>query len=149
MCSMSNNINTLAKLPEDGDAKKAQIITLGLGRENAGLYANLYHRDSKSGKLRFAGSRVIGEDGSAKLKFAYPPEYTIMIDDHSHGITAEPTATGVRLAWEPAENAESYTVYVRKNGKLKKLTTTSKTSVNITGLKNGTTYEFTVRYKVA
>ena len=139
----------LNALPENGNKKNAQIISVELGKKNAGLYANLYHRDAKTGKLTFADSVKIGKDGKAKLKFAYPPEYTIIIDDHSHLISAVPTATGVRFAWEPVENAESYTVYVKKNGKLKKLTTTSKTSLNIKGLKNGTTYEFTVRYKVA
>ncbi len=145
----SDVYNALTAFPADGSTKKPQSITLDLGKANAGLYANLYRRDPKTGKLTLAACAVIDSNGSVNLKFAYPPKYTIIIDDHSHLISAVPTATGMRLSWEPVKGAQSYAVYVKKNGSYKKLKTTSKTSFSLAAMKNGRTYEFMVRYKVA
>ena len=63
-------------------------------------------------------------------------------------MTAKTNGNKVKLTWDAAPGAESYTVYIRKNGKYKKFKTTSKAALTVTGLANGKAYEFLIRYSV-
>ncbi len=56
--------------------------------------------------------------------------------------------SSTKLTWNPVSGATSYTVYIAKNGKWVKLTSTKKTSINVSNLKNNKTYKFLVRAKV-
>ena len=69
---------------------------------------------------------------------AYQPTETTKVIDKS----------STKLKWDPVSGATSYTVYIAKNGKWVKLTSTKKTSINVSNLKNNKTYKFLVRAKV-
>jgi hypothetical protein len=52
------------------------------------------------------------------------------------------------IRWDKIKNADSYVVYIKRNGRYVKLTETEKTSVTVKNLKNGQSYCFKIRYKV-
>ncbi|MBP5604060.1 MAG: hypothetical protein J6X60_00745, partial [Ruminiclostridium sp.] len=77
--------------------------------------------------------------------------YTIIVDDHpldEGRIKAELNGSSVKLSWDIVSGAESYTLYIAKNGKWVKAKTTNKTSLNVTKLSKDRTYKFLVRAKV-
>ena len=128
-----------------------KLITSQQGKQDAGLYANLYYYDPKAKELEFVSSAKIDKNGNAELDFNHASDYAIVIDDHPLGgrdVTAKTTGNKVKLNWDAIPDAESYTVYIKKNGKYKKLTTVSKTALTVNGLTNGKTYKFLIRYSV-
>lgn len=68
----------------------------------------------------------------------------------SKKITAEAKAEGntVTLSWDKVDNADKYIIYRLKDGKYVKIKETTDLSVTFSKLKNGTTYEFMVKYSV-
>ena len=52
----------------------------------------------------------------------------------------------VTVSWEKIKNADSYILYVEKNGKAVKLTETKDTEVTLKNAKNGVTYKFSLKY---
>ena len=68
----------------------------------------------------------------------------------SKKITAEAKAEGntVTLSWDKVDNADKYINYRLKDGKYVKVKETTDLSVTFSKLKNGTTYEFMVKYSV-
>ena len=128
------------------------VMTVPLRKQDAGLFANLFYYNPLKKALEFVSSAKIDKNGNADLDFNHASDYAIVVDDHpmdkENGMSAKPRATGLRLTWNPVDGATSYNVYVKKNGKYKKLITTTKTALNVGSLKNGTTYEFMVRYKI-
>ncbi|HBI53227.1 MAG TPA: hypothetical protein DDX72_10680 [Ruminococcaceae bacterium] len=78
-------------------------------------------------------------------------DHTVAADDRPNSgrdVTAEITESKAKLTWDAVPGAESYTVYIKRNGKYEKLRTLSKTSLTVSGLKNGKTYEFLIRYSI-
>ena len=69
-------------------------------------------------------------------------------NDNDKNLTATVIQNKVKLSWDKIPGAESYTVYIKKNGEWKELKTTANNSLNVIKLKNGKTYEFLIRYKV-
>ena len=118
---------------------------------SAGLYSNPYYYNPSKKVLEFVSSAKIDKNGNAELDFNHASDYAIVIDDHPLGgrdVTAKTTGNKVKLTWDAAPGAESYTVYIKKNGKYKKFKTTSKATLTVSRLKNGKTYEFLIRYSV-
>lgn len=144
--------STTIHLNHSGKFGFKAVMTVPLRKQDAGLFANLFYYNPGQKALEFVSSVKIDANGNADLDFNHASDYAIVIDDHpmdkDNGMSATPTATGLRLAWNPVDGATSYNVYVKKNDKYKKLTSTSKPALKVSGLKNGTTYEFMVRYKV-
>ncbi|GEM_PF-7016127 len=64
-----------------------------------------------------------------------PKMWAVLNDDNS-----------VTVSWEKIKNADSYILYVEKNGKAVKLTETKGTEVTLKNAKNGVTYKFTLKY---
>ena len=52
------------------------------------------------------------------------------------------------ISWDKINKADSYVVYIKRNGRYVKLTETEKTSVTVKNLKKGQSYCFKIRYKV-
>ena len=52
------------------------------------------------------------------------------------------------ISWDKINKADSYVVYIKRNGRYVKHTETEKTSVTVKNLKNGQSYCFKIRYKV-
>ena len=75
-------------LAHDGEFGFTMTLSAPLGKENAGLWANLYHYDEDAEAMTFETATLIDEDGIAKLPMSHASQYAIVIDDHSHAAEA-------------------------------------------------------------
>lgn len=64
----------------DGDFGCEAVMSISMGSDNAGKYANLYYYNPETGKMEFVTSALIGADGSAALTFTHASDYAIVID---------------------------------------------------------------------
>ena len=93
-------------LEHDGEFGFALTLTAPLGRENAGLWANLYHYDEEAETLTFVSSTRIARDGSAALRMTHASQYAIVIDEKSHALPFLDVPEGhwaeaaIRYVWE-------------------------------------------------
>ena len=71
-------------LAHSGQFGFALTLTAPLGKENKGLWANLYHYDEKGETLIFETSAKIDEDGNTALRMTHASQYAIVIDEKSH-----------------------------------------------------------------
>lgn len=94
-----------------------------------------------------AYARAVGKVIEAYEKGEYPKTATSASEAGS-SVDVSVNGSSVMLSWNKTDGAESYTVYMRKNGTYKAFKTTKKTSLTITGLKNNTTYSFLIRSRV-
>ncbi len=74
-------------LAHDGDFGFTAVLTVNMGDENEGLYANLYWYTD--GDTEFICSDKIDSKGDADLTFTHASEYVIVIDEENHGKRAE------------------------------------------------------------
>ena len=79
---------TLTLSHEGGFGFKA-VLTLDLGAENKGLFANLYWYTN--GGTELISSAEISSDGKADLAFNHASEYVVVIDDENHIESSENT----------------------------------------------------------
>ena len=64
-------------------------------------------------------------------------------------MTAKYVGNGrISLKWDKVEGADSYTVYVKQDGKFKKVDTVEKNSFKFNNAKKKGTYEFMVKYTI-
>ena len=70
-------------LAYDGEFGFQAILTVNMDAKNAGLYANLFYYNEKSGELEFVCAGEIDEKGNAELVFSHASDYTIVIDTQS------------------------------------------------------------------
>ena len=75
-------------LAHDGEFGFTMTLSAPLGKENAGLWANLYHYDEDAEAMTFETATLIDEDGIAALPMRHASQYAIVIDDHSHAAEA-------------------------------------------------------------
>ena len=78
-------------LAHDGEFGFTMTLSASLGKENAGLWANLYHYDENAKAMTFETAALIDDDGNAALPMRHASQYAIVIDDHSHA-AEEPSA---------------------------------------------------------
>ena len=71
----------------DGDFGFTATLTVDMGNENEGYYANLYWYTN--GGMEFICADKISAKGIAELKFTHASEYVIVIDEENHGKRAE------------------------------------------------------------
>ena len=128
------------------------VLTVPLRIQDAGLSADLFCTDPAKEPFELVSGTKIDRNGNADFGLSRASDCVIIIDAHTMnktgGMSAVPIAKGLRLTWDSVDGAASYNVYVWKDGRYQKLKTTAKTSFNVTGLTNGRTYGFMVRYKV-
>ncbi len=67
-------------LEHKGDFLVAPILTLNLGANNAGLYANLFFFNEQNNALEYVTADQISEDGTASLTFTHASDYVIIVD---------------------------------------------------------------------
>lgn len=67
-------------LDHNGDFMVAPILTLNLGANNAGLYANLFYFNESANALEYVTADEISEDGTASLTFTHASDYVIIVD---------------------------------------------------------------------
>ena len=70
-------------LEHDGEFGFKAVLRVDLGKQNKGLFANLYYYLGAD-KTALMNSAKIGSSGTAKLEFTHTSEYVIVIDDHDH-----------------------------------------------------------------
>ncbi|MGN0414182.1 MAG: YDG domain-containing protein [Agathobacter sp.] len=71
------------RLAYDGEFGFDAVLSINMGKENAGLFANLFYYEESAGKLEFICADKIAEDGTANLTFTHASDYTIVIDTES------------------------------------------------------------------
>lgn len=71
-------------LKHDGPFGFTMTLTAPVGKENKGLWANLYHYDEDAGEMVYQTAALVDEDGNADLPFDHASQYAIVIDEKSH-----------------------------------------------------------------
>ena len=87
-------------LKHDGPFGFTMTLTAPVGKENEGLWANLYHYDEDAGEMVYQTAALVDEDGNAALPFDHASQYAIVIDDKSHQLPF--TDLGVNQWYESA-----------------------------------------------
>ncbi|MDE6902764.1 MAG: hypothetical protein K2P22_08485, partial [Lachnospiraceae bacterium] len=91
-------------LAHEGEFGFTAVLSLDLGRENAGLYARLFYYNESTGELETAArAEKIAGDGRVSLAFTHASEYVIVVDA-GEGNPAEEGAEDVSSG-APAESA--------------------------------------------
>ncbi len=67
-------------LAHEGDFGFTAVLSIGLGKENAGYTASLYYYNESTGGLEFICSDEVAEDGTVSLAFTHASDYVITVD---------------------------------------------------------------------
>ncbi len=67
-------------LSYEGEFGFTAVLSLSLGKENAGYTASLYYYNESTGELTFICSDEVEEDGTVSLAFTHASDYVIAID---------------------------------------------------------------------
>lgn len=84
-------------LEHDGEFGFKTVLRVDLGKQNKGLFANLYYYLGED-KTELMNSTKIGSSGTAKLEFTHASGYVIVIDDHDHTAKAADDANDEVIA---------------------------------------------------
>ena len=87
------NYSIQISLAYEGEFGFTAVLSIGLGRENAGYTASLYCYNESTGELEFICSDEVAEDGTVSLAFTHASDYVIAIDgdgEEESGNAAEP-----------------------------------------------------------
>ena len=98
-------------LKHDGAFGFTMTLTAPLGKENKGLWANLYYYNEDSRELEFQAADKIASDGTASFPFDHASDYAIVIDTDSHEPVELPFTDVPEDAWYADAAA-----YVYKHG---------------------------------
>ena len=71
-------------LKHDGPFGFTMTLTAPVGKENEGLWANLYHYDEDAGEMVYQTAAQVDEDGNAALPFDHASQYALVLDSKSH-----------------------------------------------------------------
>ena len=105
-------------LSYDGEFGFTAVLSINMNAKNAGLYANLFYYNEKTGEMEFICADEIAADGTAELTFTHASDYAIVIDkepmegsvqvdrpaSESQDTETESTQTGAEVsndAWNP------------------------------------------------
>ena len=94
------NYSIQISLAHEGEFGFTAVLSIGLGRENAGYTASLYYYNENTGELEFICKDQIAEDGTVSLVFTHASDYVIAVDiesmDGKEGVdnTPETSRTG-------------------------------------------------------
>lgn len=94
-------------LAYDGEFGFTAVLSIDLGGESSGLYANLYYYNAGSGKLEYVCSEQIAGDGTVELTFTHASDYLIVIDKEPAGSTETPAVSESPAASESNHGAET------------------------------------------
>ncbi len=78
-------------LAHEGEFGFTAVLSIGLGRENAGYTASLYYYNESTGELEFICSDEVAEDGTISLAFTHASDYVIAIDGEEESGNATET----------------------------------------------------------
>ena len=71
-------------LSHNGDFGFKAVLTVDMGKNNKGNFANLYYYNKFEEETEIVSSDEIDENGKADLTFTHASEYVIVIDDTDH-----------------------------------------------------------------
>lgn len=78
-------------LAHEGEFGFTAVLSIGLGKENAGYTASLYYYNENTGELELICKDQVAEDGTVSLAFTHASDYVIAIDgEEESGNAAEP-----------------------------------------------------------
>ena len=86
-------------LSHDGPFGFPLTLRLDAGKENAGLFANLYYYDEAGKALEYQSTAKIGADGAADLPFSHASSYAVVIDEVSHAPVELPFTDVAKGDW--------------------------------------------------
>ena len=75
------NYSIQISLAYEGEFGFTAVLSIGLGKENAGYTASLYYYNESTGKLEFICADTVAEDGTVSLAFTHASDYVIAIDE--------------------------------------------------------------------
>lgn len=67
-------------LAYEGEFGFTAVLSINLGKENAGYAASLYYYNESTGELEFICSDEVAQDGTVSLAFTHASDYVIAID---------------------------------------------------------------------
>lgn len=67
-------------LAYEGEFGFTAVLSIGLGKENAGYTASLYYYNESTGELEFICADKVAQDGTVSLAFTHASDYVIAID---------------------------------------------------------------------
>ena len=82
----------------DGEFGATATITIPLGTEGAGYYANLYYYNPTTGALEYMQTVKIGADGSAEFTFTHASDYVITVSETDISQTTVETGDNTEMA---------------------------------------------------
>ncbi len=85
-------------LNHEGDFGFEGRLTLALGSQYAGQYANLYYYNKAAGKMELMGSYAIDAEGKAALSFTHASDYVIVMAQTDYSVTAPKTGDETNMA---------------------------------------------------
>lgn len=85
-------------LNHEGDFGFEGTLTVALGSEYAGQYANLYYYNKATGKMELMGSYAIDANGNAALTFTHASDYVIVMDSANYSVSAPKTGDDTNMA---------------------------------------------------
>ena len=109
------NSNVQLSLEHNGDFGFTAVLTVGLGKKNNGLYANLFYYNKKTGELELTDFDKI-EKGKAELVFTHASEWAVVVDKEVLGeIDDISSAAGVAdendvVSFKAGSNPTAYAV---------------------------------------
>ncbi len=74
------NYSIQISLAHEGEFGFTAVLSISLGKENAGLAASLYYYKESTGELEFICTDTIAEDGTVSLAFTHASDYVITVD---------------------------------------------------------------------
>ena len=83
------NYSIQISIAHEGEFGFTAVLSINLGKENAGYTASLYYYDKGTGELEFICSDTISEDGTASLAFTHASDYVIVVDKVSDSAQPE------------------------------------------------------------
>ena len=112
------NYSIQISLAYEGEFGFTAVLSINLGKENAGYTASLYYYNESTGELEFICKDQIAEDGTVSLAFTHASDYVIMIGieamDGKEGVddTSEtPRAGDDSIIADVKENDEATWIY--------------------------------------
>ena len=80
-------------LAYSGEFGFTAVLSIGLGKENAGYTASLYYYNKSTGELEFICKDTVAQDGTVSLSFTHASDYVIAIDTETTGGKEEEDST--------------------------------------------------------
>lgn len=97
-------------LAYDGEFGFTAVLSINMEASNAGMYANLFYFNEKTGELKFICADEIAEDGTAELTFTHASDYAIVIDKDPMDVASNETVgTNVDVSGTASESQDTET----------------------------------------